>query len=505
MFSMSESGDTSIIRPIVAESTFILAARDTGYRSSAAAITELMDNSIQAGAKSIRVFITESGQRTLGVWHRDVQVAVLDNGRGMNKAELWSALQFGGSSRFADRQGLGRFGMGLPNSSVSQTRRIEVFSWRSPRLVLSTYLDVDEVASRKLTSIPEPAQGSLPAWAMPFSAAAGTLVVWPRCDRLDYRKATTLRDKLVESLGRTYRRAIWAGLNIFVNEQLVEVVDPLFCHPTTLRGGAAPYGSELTYEIATGARCKTSTVRIRFTELPVKKWAVLPLEAKRLRGIIGGAGLSFLRAGREIDNGWHLLGGKRRENYDDWWRGEVSFSPDLDEEFGVTHSKQGVSPSAMLRATLGPDLQAVARALNTRVRRKFECLKTSSPSRAVTIATRQDRVLPPAGNTANRITGTKGFTYVVVPTPLDSAVFFRADQRGKRVVVRVNTHHPFFERVYRPACRSGDSETRFAVESILLAVARADFEDQASGHAGCLQRHRAAWSDALLAFLDAHR
>src|SRR5262245_34093538 len=102
--------------PIVLNQTFIEATRDTGYRSSAAAVAELVDNAIQAKAKKVRVFVREVTD--------ELEVAVLDDGTGMDTATLRRALQFGGSMRFGDRNGLGRFGMGLPNASVSQARRV---------------------------------------------------------------------------------------------------------------------------------------------------------------------------------------------------------------------------------------------------------------------------------------------------------------------------------------------------------------------------------------------
>ena len=67
-------------------------------------------------------------------------------------------------------------------------------------------------------------------------------------------------------------------------------------------------------------------------------------------GIVKAAGVSVVRAQREVAYGWFCMGRKRRENYDDWWRCEVSFEPDLDEYFGLTHSKQGINPTAELRS-----------------------------------------------------------------------------------------------------------------------------------------------------------
>src|SRR6266852_3180356 len=111
---------------IVCDENFVLATRDAGYRSLASAIAELLDNSIQAGAKCIRIFLSGEDDRC-------TQIAVLDDGSGMNAEGLQRALQFGGTSRFNDRSGYGRFGMGLPNSSFSQARRVEVYTWQSPR------------------------------------------------------------------------------------------------------------------------------------------------------------------------------------------------------------------------------------------------------------------------------------------------------------------------------------------------------------------------------------
>src|SRR6059036_3043466 len=46
-------------RLLVADHQFILATRDTGYRGVANAVAELIDNSIQAGASDVRVFVRE--------------------------------------------------------------------------------------------------------------------------------------------------------------------------------------------------------------------------------------------------------------------------------------------------------------------------------------------------------------------------------------------------------------------------------------------------------------
>src|ERR1700686_5000238 len=101
--------DTSII----ALDRFIQATRDSGYKGTESAIAELVDNSLQAGASraSIDVTVAEDAPEY------PMRVSVLDDGGGMDRATRRQALRFGGSSRFNSREGLGRYGMGLPNSS----------------------------------------------------------------------------------------------------------------------------------------------------------------------------------------------------------------------------------------------------------------------------------------------------------------------------------------------------------------------------------------------------
>src|SRR5947209_17792162 len=113
---------------IVALDKFIQATRDSGYKGTASALSELVDNSIQAEATRIAISVTAA---TSGEEEKTMEVSVLDNGCGMDPFTLRQALRFGGSTRFGDRSGLGRYGMGLPNASLSQARRVTVYTWQS--------------------------------------------------------------------------------------------------------------------------------------------------------------------------------------------------------------------------------------------------------------------------------------------------------------------------------------------------------------------------------------
>ncbi len=498
--------ETPLEHPLVAAHNFIVATRETGYRSVASAVAELIDNAVQAKATDIHIFVlNQASGRVDSTVERDITIAVLDDGEGMDRATLWTALQFGGTERFNDRSSLGRFGMGLPNSSVSQSRRFEVYSWHGREPVLFSYLDVDEVAQRALQQIPAPTPRALPVWAARVAGPTGTLVVWPKCDRLDYRRASTIAQKLRGPLGRMYRHLIRRGVNVSINDASVVPRDPLFCHAGFGNGEATQFGDPLDYEIALPSG-KTSTVKIRFSELPVVAWRDLSTEEKRRRGIVGGAGVSFIRAGREIDYGWFLMGGKRKENYDDWWRCEVCFQPALDEHFGVTHSKQGVNPTPYLQAILAPDLEAIARVLNARVRSAFEEIKRTEASPAVQLATREDHLLPPVATRKAVPTGSRwGLSYTIRADRLRGRQFFEVDEANGTLTVTINTDHPFYEQMYAPALRQADGHDRFLLECLLLSGARAELDAAGRGERDWTKRFRAGWGDALVVFLNKHR
>ena len=184
---------------LIAIDKFIQATRDSGYRGTSSAVAELIDNSLQAGATVIDVCLLDHPERST----YPVDVYIIDNGEGMTASTLRQALRFGGSSRFGDREGLGRYGMGLPNSSLSQARRLEVYTWRGEEVPLFSYLDVDEIAQGGVTEVPKPKRRALPE-DFPWSdvPASGTLVVWTRCDRLENKRSSTNSRKLAANLGR---------------------------------------------------------------------------------------------------------------------------------------------------------------------------------------------------------------------------------------------------------------------------------------------------------------
>ena len=365
--SQTESADNQrsageIIPPQLA----IKAMRDSGYRNTAYALAELIDNSVQANATSVDVFCIEKYHQVNERSRRRIQaIGVLDNGDGMTPETLRLALQFGNGTHLTDRKGIGRFGMGLPNSSISQCRRVEVWTWQNgPDNAMYTYMDVDEIERRKMFTVPAPLHKRLPhEWRerSEIIETTGTLILWTKFDdhRLSWRGArATLRN--TESLvGRMYRKFIDGGLLTIhllalVDEDTeptfdehVRVNDPLYLMrnsstpaPFDSKPMFQPWGEEdEEFSIDYGGITHDIVVRMSWARpetVPQDKSdrGAKPYGKHAAKNI----GLSIVREGREL-----ILDPSWTNSYDPterWWGVEVEFPSTLDEVFGVTNTKQ---------------------------------------------------------------------------------------------------------------------------------------------------------------------
>ena len=480
---------------VVALSAFLEAFRDAGYRGLAGALAELVDNSLEAGSSRVDIaFEVVAGNVD--------RVSILDNGCGIAPAHLPVALQFGGSTRFDSRVGFGRYGMGLPGSSISQARRVDVFSWTRSECPWWSYLALDDIRSGRRRSLPRATRASPPAAIPAWAVAHGTLVTWTACDRIDSLRPAN-RVALSAALGRTFREALWAGTEIRLDGDPLVAVDPLFLRSGVAPAAARPYGPSLSFEIDMARlRRRRASVSVQFSELPIEDWCSLSNAEKRQMGISKGAGISILRAGREIDAGWFFMGEKRKESYDDWWRCEVSFPPELDELFGVVHTKQGIRPSSLLIDVLTPHLERIAHVLNGRVRRRFQRLGAAGvrPNRASKRAESRDHLLePPRGTkaTSTSLRKSRGLRYEIRHADLSDLQFFHQEQDRDILRVTLNSAHPFHAAVFGGARVGNGIEV---IELLILAAARAERRLASPRDRAAALRHRTHWSNTLAAF-----
>ena len=153
--------------------------RGLGY-STGGALADIIDNSISAGAREVRLEFTWDGPKS--------RISVLDDGKGMSDPELESAMRLGDRNPLDERSvhDLGRFGMGLKTASLSQCRRLTVATVKNENTSCLRW-DLDELAADPdggWLLFEGPAIDSESFIAPLNGKKAGTLVVWETMDRI---------------------------------------------------------------------------------------------------------------------------------------------------------------------------------------------------------------------------------------------------------------------------------------------------------------------------------
>ncbi len=330
---------------------------------------EVVDNSIEANSKNIRIKFDTESKTTNYVGIK--RVAFGDDGDGMNSATLNRCLQIGWSSRFNSRNGIGRFGVGMTLAAIHECRRVDVYSKEKNGDWIWTYIDLDENKSGKQEAIPVPKNRNIPPeFSDLVGDVSGTLVVWSKYDRQSLSASVLMKNAIVW-MGRTYRYFIWDdGVRILINGEEIRAIDPLYYRVEKTRFPEDPPATlfkDITFNWPVGAfdapenSPKTSPILIRMSlvdkslrpERGSGGWA-----ATTGRFIDQNEGISILRNRREVFYGpipyWKHAGKgwPQFEEIDRWWGCEIHFHAILDRAFTVKNIKRGANPSTELKKAI---------------------------------------------------------------------------------------------------------------------------------------------------------
>jgi hypothetical protein len=359
--------------------------RSLGYKSTASAIAELVDNSIQAEAKKIRVMTFEVPELVENNSFNKIQeIGIYDDGVGMDDEILLKCLVFGEGTRKNAETGLGKYGVGLPQASISQSKIVKVFTWQNGKCK-STYLSVDEVKTKnQLTYVLEECE--IPHEYLKhvdgdYDRGSGTFILWTDCDEIDFAYSQTLYERMQFELCRIYRHFLDdnddngtrrdMGLIEVVNDKYISTQklmanDPLYrLTPNNLPKvkiddelcdySIKPSNIEFARDIIKGIPWKyldkdlneksgTANVEIIYTH--IDPWI------RRNSNDLGNTefgkhygknmGISFVRDFREIDFGKKGFYANSTDPTLRFLGIEVRFPPSLDKLFGVSNTKQSV-------------------------------------------------------------------------------------------------------------------------------------------------------------------
>ena len=211
--------------------------RDIGY-SLETALADIVDNSITAGSSNIKLFASINSASP--------QIAILDDGQGMDLDEILSAMRMGSQSPLEERAktDLGRFGLGLKTASFSQCRHLTLVS-RKNGCVSAAIWDFKLVAETDKWLVEIPDNPEAIPWADRLGES-GTLVLWENLDRVvqdgssDAIAHFTKRvDDARSHLELVFHRFLTAEpghrkIQMFLNERPLESFDPFHSnHPAT--------------------------------------------------------------------------------------------------------------------------------------------------------------------------------------------------------------------------------------------------------------------------------
>ncbi|WP_044414259.1 ATP-binding protein [Thiomicrospira microaerophila] len=353
--------------------------KSSGYKDAAHAVAEVVDNSIQAAYGLNRdidikiIAIENQDNSALNTGGTITEIGIYDNASGMSSDILGQALAFGVGTRKGAKSGMGKFGMGLPNASISQADRVEVYSWQNGEIYFS-YLDIDEIIATEAETLKNPIRvDQLPKkWIeiLETTEDSGTLVIWSKLTRLKWKRHKAFFRNTAVLLGRMYRyyltkdksasyiyqsnhklnitvQAFTQNGNAISSEEIVKPYDPAYTLEDAdwpEKHSGAKFHEFFKEVIDITLDGETHKVVIR-TAIVEQAWfhtaGDAPGSSPFGKEVNKHLGVSVVREGRELElNKTFVKSGDPKERF---WSIEVHFPAALDELFGVTNNKQSAT------------------------------------------------------------------------------------------------------------------------------------------------------------------
>lgn len=180
------------------------------------ALSDIIDNSIDARATAVLVRFVRSKNRVL-------QIIIADNGAGMLPNELHNAMQYG-VRQSHQKQDLGKYGIGLKAAAFSQSRSLSVMSRKSGEVAGRRWtaesikndwrleqLDVSQV--QRLLSVD---------WSPAGITASGTIVVLDRLDSL--QSSFSDFEKMLQKTVLALKNGIGLRFHRFIEREKLKIV-----------------------------------------------------------------------------------------------------------------------------------------------------------------------------------------------------------------------------------------------------------------------------------------
>jgi hypothetical protein len=322
--------------------------------------------------------------------------------------------------------------------------------------------------------------------------SSGTIIYMPGCDRLTYAKAKTLVDHAVMEMARVYRRAISNGLRLYINNRILEAFDPTYSmatarHTRVLDGVVKQSKLIVSKQVELRLNehgATTAPITVKLFKLPIEEWSALGRKVlKNNLHIFDGLTVSILRNDREVFAGW-LPEIITRHSVSYWYRLQIDFPGVLDEAFGVASNKQGVRMKAYvfdeINRAIGDDITTLNEEIKRYQASQANARASSKPSVSEAQATETDPYqvkplqhltdeekeqieanlrglavsLKRDGETDEEaFERVKTSKYLITYRHDEYWPFYHVEHRFGRIILTINTAHPFFSHLYDPIRR----------------------------------------------------
>lgn len=468
------------------------------------AIGEVIDNSIQAEAKNIKIKIKKVRARKKVDL---ISIAFGDDGEGMTTSVLEKCIQVGFSERYNDRRGIGRFGVGMTLGAITQCTQIKIYSKPRGGNWNSISLDLDQLKDLEDADLEKPKPCEVPREYADLVGETGTLVIWKNWDREDARI-----DEIKRWISRVYRKFIGEEIirddkvvpndnqrHIFLDDgdtnEKISAMDPLYVTKTKFGNERAELYKPIIIEEwihkfdkpADNPHGKKNVV-IRVSLLPAS-WRHSPMLGNsadnRQRRVNKNEGISILRNDREVFYGHiphyrisdtHSSHYKSFIDLDRYWGCEIAFDADLDHWFSVKNIKVGAKPMQELREQIQKALNPTIESLRKEIRAEWDRVAMKKKARTGGSSSGTDDaegVINDNGGTPepepgeiDKIIIESGATKDEQKKDLEmrlkekDLVFnknFNVDGRGNfidvtalgsRTLININMNHPFFKKFF---------------------------------------------------------
>jgi hypothetical protein len=573
--------------PLFFAQTLISSLRDVGYNNTTSAICEHVDNAIQAKATEVRIFFRQTGKKGdtvidaavydngQGMAPNVLKVATSFGG-SMNFNNRAGIGRFGMGMKTAALSMspiMDLYSWQEPHTYYSMTLDVDAIGReRTNTVELPDPTLMTELPSELADLFTKPV--SFPVSANDQSLMVergedlddrlgthGTIIYMPTCDRLTYATARTLVEHAMKEMARVYRRAIEEGLKLYVNNRLVEAFDPTYAmagarHARFLdipeKTSRLIFAKKIPIPLREHG-AETDDVVIRLYRLPIEQWSTL--SRKTLRNdlqVFNSLTVTMLRNDREVFAG-QMTDLTTRHTVTHWYRVQIDFPGELDEAFGVAANKQGVRLKGYVKEAIKKAIGDDITTINDEIKRyqgaQASARKGAQPSAAEARATDADlhqakpleltpeeeaqveanlRTLAIAlkrdGETDDEaFERVKASKYLIEFKHDEYWPFYHVEHRYGRVILTINTAHPFFEHLYEPlrklgSVQAGDEDDGgeapaaeaqdgplVALELLLLSLGRAQAQVTAQNEDArkILETLRREWSEVYRVQLTA--